>query len=95
MATETTDLTIELLKRIQADLNVLRQDVRANQQNFVDVAPVMQRLDARVSDVEADLETMFKMELIGQLTNFETRIGAQLDEKLAPIIDHLGQPPGR
>ena len=58
MATDTTDLTHEILKRMQADLADLRREVHANQQNFVDVARVVQRLDARLSDVKADLETM-------------------------------------
>jgi|GEM_PF-6648384 len=82
MATDTTDATLEILKRIQAELAALRQEIRASQQNFVDVARTVQRMDARLSDVKADLETMFKMELIGQLTHFETRIENMLDQKL-------------
>ena len=84
-----TDLTHEVLKRIQADIAGLRQEVRANQQNFVDVARVVQRMDARLSDVKADLETMFKMELVGQLTHFETRMESKLDD-IVSRLEGLG-----
>jgi hypothetical protein len=91
MPTETTDLTHEILKRIQSDIAGLRQEIRANQQNFVDVARVVQRMDARLSDVKADLETMFKMELIGQLTHFETRFENVLDTRFDAILNRLDQ----
>ena len=80
MATETTDITIEILRHIQAEQAAHRLETRAIQQSFVDLARVVQRLDARLSDVKEDLETMFKMEIIGQNAHLETRLEARLDE---------------
>lgn len=90
MPTEITDLTLDILKKIQDEQAAHRRDTRAIQQSFVDLARVVQRLDARVanfetriSDLKADLETMFKMEIIGQSANLETRLEAIIDRKLS------------
>lgn len=79
MAMETTDITVEILWRIQAEQAAHRLETRAIQQSFVDLARVVQRLDARLSDVKEDLETMFKMEIIGQQAHLETRLEARFD----------------
>lgn len=88
MATETTDLTIEILRRIQAGQ---RQDVRQLQQSFVDVVRLIQRMDQRLSDMKADLETMFKMELIGQHAHQQTRLEQVMDERLSGVEERLTQ----
>lgn len=96
---DVADLTLEFLKRIQAEQAAQRQDIRAIQQSFIDMARVVQRLDARLSDIKSDLETMFKMEIIGQFAHFETRfetrldqlLDHKLDQKLAPVLERLEQ----
>lgn len=91
MATETTDLTNEILRRIQAEQAGQRQDVRQLQQSFVDVARLIQRMDQRLSDMKSDLETMFKVELIGQQAHQQTRLEQAIDEKLAGLEERLAQ----
>ena len=92
MATDTTDLILEILKRLQADM-------RGLQQSFVDVARLIQRMDTRFSDTDrriselkADLETMFKMELIGQHAHQQTRIELMLDDRLSSLEERLAAP---
>jgi hypothetical protein len=50
-------------------------------------------MDSRLSDIKSVLETMFKMEIIGQFAHMETRAETRLDnvleDKLAPINAHL------
>lgn len=96
MATETTGITVDILRRIQADQAAHRQESRALQQSQVDLVRLIQRLDARISDVErrvtdtkADLETMFRMELIGQLAHQETRVERMLGEAIAGVDERL------
>lgn len=91
MATETTDLTIEILRRIQADQAGQRQDTRQLQESFVDVVRLIQRMDQRISDMKSDLETMFKMELIGQHAHQQTRIGQMLDDRLALMEERFNE----
>lgn len=89
MATEAADLTIEILRRMQADMAAHRQETRALQQSFVDVVRLIQRLDQRIADSKADLETMFKMELIGQHAHQLTRIELMVDDRLAGLEERL------
>jgi hypothetical protein len=96
MATETTDLTVEILRRIQAEQAGQRQETRQLQQSFVDIARLIQRLDQRfteierrVDDVKLDLETMFKMELIGQHAHQQTRLEQMMDDRLAGLEERL------
>lgn len=91
MATETTDLTIEILRRIQADQAGQRQDTRQLQESFVDVVRLIQRMDQRISDMKSDLETMFKMELIGQHAHQQTRIEQMLDDRLALMEERFNE----
>lgn len=91
MATETTDLTIEILRRIQADQAGQRQDTRRLQESFVDVVRLIQRMDQRISDMKSDLETMFKMELIGQHAHQQTRIEQLLDDRLALMEERFNE----
>ncbi|MDO8359491.1 MAG: hypothetical protein Q7T08_05555 [Devosia sp.] len=96
MATaDTTDITLEVLKRIQADQAAHRQETRAIQQSFIDLARLVQRLDARMSDIKADLETMFKMEIIGQMAHLETRLESTFFEKLGAIAVRLDSIDGK
>lgn len=96
MATDTTDLTIEISRRIQADQAAHRQETRALQQGFVDIARLIQRMDTRfsdmerrLSDVKSDLETMFKMELIGQNAHHHTH-GADASRRVGRDSGTLG-----
>jgi len=41
-------------------------------------------LSRRIDDSKDDLEIMFKSELMGRLTHFETRIDEKIEELLAP-----------
>lgn len=88
-ASDTTDVTLDILKRIQADQAAHRQETRALQQGLVDVVRLIQRLDTRVSDIKADLETMFKMELIGQNAHHQTRMEGILEEAVGAILARL------
>lgn len=90
MATEEiVDATLEILKRIQADQAGHRKETRDLQQSLVDVVRLIQRLDTRVSDIKADLETMFKMELVGQHAHHETRIEQILQDSHTGILERL------
>jgi len=96
MATETTDLTIEILRRMQADIAEHRRETRQLQQSFVDVARLIQRMDSRFTDLErrigdqkSDLETMFKMELIGQHAHQQTKIEQLVHEEFADVRERL------
>lgn len=91
MATETTDLTIAILRRIQADQAGQRQDTRQLQESFVDVVRLIQRMDQRISDMKSDLEAMFKMELIGQHAHQQTRIEQMLDDRLALMEERFNE----
>lgn len=91
MAAETTDITVDILRRIQAEQAAHRLETRAIQQSFVDLARLVQRLDARISDVKSDLETMFKMELIGQHPHLETRLEARFDTLLNEALIKLSE----
>lgn len=87
--TDTTDVTLEILKRIQADQVAHRQETRAPQQSLVDVVRLIQRLDTRISDIKADLETMFRMELIGLNAHHQTRVEQMLEEAVGAILERL------
>lgn len=87
--TDITDATFEILKHIQADQAAHRQETRALQQGLVDVVRLSQRLDTRISDVKADLETMFKMELLGQNAHHQTRMENMLEEAAGTILERL------
>ncbi len=96
MATDTSDLTIDILRRIQSDQAAHRQETRALQQSFVDVARLIQRMDTRfdhmerrISDVKADLETMFKMELIGQHAHHQTQVEQMIHNELSDVREQL------
>ena len=96
MAAETTDLTIEILRRIQADMAEHRRETRQLQQSFVDVARLIQRMDGRFSGLErriddqkSDLETMFKMELIGQYAHQQTKLEQVIHDELADVRERL------
>ena len=98
MATDTTDITLEILKRFQAEQAAHRKETRALQESFVDVARLLQRMDTRFSDVErriadvkSDLETLFKMELIGQFAHQQTRLEQMVDNRLAGMEERLAQ----
>ncbi len=89
MATETTDLSIEILRRIQADIAEHRRETRQLQQSFVDVVRLIQRMDQRMSETKSDLETMFKMEVIGQHAHQQTRIEQIIHNELADVRARL------
>ncbi|MBN9310269.1 hypothetical protein [Devosia sp.] len=91
MAADTTDLTIEILKRIQTEQAGQRQDIRQLQQSFVDIARLIQRMEQRLSDLKPDLETMFKMELIGQHAHQQTRLEQMMDESLIGLEERLSE----
>ena len=74
---------------MQADITAHRQETRALQQSFVDVVRLIQRLDQRIADSKADLETMFKMELIGQHAHHQTQIEQLMHGELGDIRERL------
>jgi hypothetical protein len=95
---EITDLTTEILKGIQTELGGLRRDVRDVQEGYLGLLQLLQRIDGRhsqfeqrLADMKADLETMFKMEIIGQFAHLETRLENTLSGSLAPIATRLQQ----
>lgn len=87
--TDATDVALAILRRIQAEQASHRQETRALQQNPVDIVRLIQRLDTRISDIKADLETMFKMELVGQNAHHQTRMEQMLEEAVGTIRERL------
>lgn len=57
----------------------------------MDVVRLIQRMDQRISDMKSDLETMFKMELIGQHAHQQTRIEQLLDDRLALMEERFNE----
>ena len=73
-----------------------RRETRQLQQSFVDVARLIQRMDGRfsglerrINDQKSDLETMFKMELIGQHAHQQTKIEQLIQNELADVRERL------
>ena len=73
-----------------------RRETRQLQQSFVDVARLIQRMDGRFSGLErriddqkSDLETMFKMELIGQYAHQQTKLEQVIHDELADVRERL------
>ena len=56
------------------------------------VAEVEKRMAWRLDDVKDDLEIMIKSELMGRLTNFETRIDQKIEELLGAVNERRGPP---
>jgi hypothetical protein len=76
---ETVDNT--LLASLLRDIRKEQTEQRTLLLSVVDhVRKMEQRLDARIMGVRDDLELVLKSELLGSLTNFETRIEQRLAE---------------
>ena len=74
-------------KLLLSTLRDIRRDQRETKELLLalskHVSELEKRLGRRVDDVKDDLEIMIKSELMGRLTNFETRIDQKIDELLA------------
>lgn len=66
-----------------------RRETRQLQQSFVDVARLIQRMDQRMSETKSDLETMFKIELIGQHAHQQTKIEQLIHDEFADVRERL------
>lgn len=74
-------------KLLLSTLRDIRRDQRETKELLValtkHVSELEKRLARRVDDVKDDLEIMIKSELMGRLTNYETRIDQKIEELLA------------
>ncbi len=74
-------------KLLLSTLREIRRDQRETKELLLvltkHVTELEKRLARRVDDVKDGLEIMIKSELVGRLTNFETRIDQKIDALLA------------
>ena len=86
MVDSVDNLVLEQLRAIRSEQQGHRtlllscvDYMRRVEQRVVDFEQRLVSTDRKLNELRADLELMFKAELMGQLANFETRIEAQLD----------------
>ncbi|MDY6925090.1 MAG: hypothetical protein SWI22_14165 [Pseudomonadota bacterium] len=79
--TETVDLTLlaKLAEQTLAEVRQLRKEVADVRTLALQSTEFTRRMERRVNELKDDLELMLKSELMGQLTNVESRIEASID----------------
>jgi predicted nuclease with TOPRIM domain len=87
LADADSNLTLAILKDIRADLRnqqtlllQLSEAQRRHTQRFAD-------LKRRLTEIMPELELMLKSEVMGRLTQFETRIDDRIEELTARFSD--------
>ncbi|MBU1384086.1 MAG: hypothetical protein KKG14_07885 [Alphaproteobacteria bacterium] len=79
--TETVDLALlaKLAEQTLAEVRQLRKEVADVRTLALQSTEFTRRMERRVNELKDDLELMLKSELMGQLTNVESRIEASID----------------
>ena len=79
--TETVDLALlaKLAEQTLAEVCQLRKEVADVRTLALQSTEFTPRMERRVNELKDDLELMLKSELMGQLTNVESRIEASID----------------
>jgi hypothetical protein len=88
---ETLDLTFlgEQSKKTLTELQKLRRELADVRTLSLQTLEHGRRQERNLGEVKDDLELMLKAELMGRLSNFETRIEQLIDEKLDAMRGEL------
>ncbi len=76
------DLTLltKLTEQTLSEVRQLRREVADVRTLALQGTDFTRRMERRVGELKDDIELMLKSELMGQLTHFETRIEASIDQ---------------